>query len=103
MSDSVRIPVERLRQVCTIVLDHLAQNENGVVELERDYFWTIDDETLYNVYVEPAELGVGQVSESWAHLKALLDGTDESPTRHLVWLAEVLRAAGTPETRKPMP
>jgi hypothetical protein len=102
MSGPVRIPVERLRQACELLLDHLAQNENGVVELERDYFWSIDDDTLYNVYVEPEALAVGQVSESWAHLEALLDGADESPTRHLVWLSEVLRAAGTPETRRSM-
>jgi hypothetical protein len=102
MTEPIRIPVDRLRQVCDQLLTHLAHQEGGTVELERDYFWSLDDESLYNVYSEPGQPVIGQVSESWQHLDQLLQQPDDTPTRHLVWLADVLRAIGTPTTRKPL-
>lgn len=101
MSQSIRIPVERLRAACALLVDHLARIEGDVIELERDYFWSINDEALYDVYQEPESLGIGQVSESWAHVERLLDGEVDVPTRHVVWLSDVLRAIGMPITRKP--
>ncbi len=102
MSEPLRISVDRLRAACEVVLGHLAETEGETVELLRDYFWSIDDDSLYDVYKEPAQLGIGQVSESWGHLEDLLDGRTDIPTRHLVWLSDVLRALGTPVSRKPL-
>jgi hypothetical protein len=40
--------------------------------LERDHFWSIAPDTLYNVYAEQGEPGIGQMSESWQHIEQLL-------------------------------
>ena len=100
--EPLRISVHELRTACELALLHLAKTEGETVELERDYFWSIDDESLYNVYKEPTQPGIGQVSESWGHLQELVQDRVGTPTRHLVWLSDVLRALGTPVTREPL-
>jgi len=94
MVDQLAVSVAELRQVCSQLLDHLASVDGPDVHLDKDFFWAIPKEELYNVYATPERLTVGQLSESWANLTAIL--ADESPTNAfaLVWLADVLRAIG---------
>lgn len=94
MSEPLRVPLERLRAVFEQIIAHLAETEGDVVGLERDHFWSIPVEKLYNVYNEPDGLTVGQLSESWQHLEQVLDGKLDVLNYHLVWLADVLRAIG---------
>jgi hypothetical protein len=62
--DSVRIPVEDLRRVFHLVLRHVEANAGDQLEVEHDYFWSVASDELTNVYERPAELTIGQVSES---------------------------------------
>jgi hypothetical protein len=94
MRESWRIPLDRLHAVIEVVLAHLAEVEGDSVSLERDHFWTIPAEQIYDVYQEPDGLTVGQLSESWQHLEQMLDGRSDTLNYHLVWLADVLRAIG---------
>ncbi|GAB3572617.1 hypothetical protein GCM10027445_30440 [Amycolatopsis endophytica] len=94
------ISVLELRALCDRLLKHLSELEGEGVQVERDYFWSIPDEDLYDVYSEPETFTVGQVSESIGHLRALLADESIQPTRHIVWLADVLRAIGTPAARR---
>jgi len=98
----LRIPVERLRAVVDLLMRRIAETAGDSVSLEQDYFWSISPDSLYNVYEEPGELGVGQLSESWQHLESLLkDESDAAIPYHLVWLADIIRAIGHEQTRKP--
>lgn len=102
MNYPTNISIDRVRLACQLLLDHLAQSEGKDIPIERDFFWSISDEILYDVYNEPNELTIGQVSESWGHLEDLLDGRTATPSRHLSWLADVIRALGSPSARKPL-
>jgi len=56
-------------------------------------FWSIPPDALYDVYQEPPELTIGQLTESWDNLRRL--GEDEPGFGlDLVWLSDVLRAIG---------
>lgn len=101
MDDSLRIPVDRLRAVFELLMRHLTETEGESITLERDYFWSIAPDGLYDVYTEPGELGIGQLSESWEHLEELFDPDPATITFHLVWLADIIRALGHQETRTP--
>jgi hypothetical protein len=67
---AVTISVADLRESCMVLLDHLASLEEGTIQLEMDYFWSIPETELYNVYSKTAHLTVGQLSESWENLAA---------------------------------
>jgi len=94
MNEPLKITVEELRSVCLLLLEHLDDVAKGTCELDVDMFWSIPKEDLYNVYAEPEEFTIGQVSESWEFLGRLLADPDHMVGYGLVWLADVLRAIG---------
>ncbi|UNO38365.1 hypothetical protein [Streptomyces sp. MST-110588] len=84
-----------LRRSVDLLLRHVEVAAAGdAVVLERDYFWSVPADESYDVSKEPSDLTIGQVSESWQHVKDLLADQDRAVGHHLVWLADVLRAIG---------
>ena len=60
----VRIPVDELRRVFELLVAHAAGKSATELPVDRDYFWSIPNPERYDVYNEPSELTIGQVSES---------------------------------------
>ncbi|MBD0691972.1 hypothetical protein [Streptomyces sp. CBMA123] len=92
----VRVPVEELRRSFEVLMRRVEASAGDGVVLERDYFWTVAPGATAEVNRQPGadDLTIGQVSESWAQLRALLADEDRAVGHHLVWLADVLRAIG---------
>jgi hypothetical protein len=95
MSEQViRVPVEQLRQVFELLVHHVAQRSGADLVTSKDYFWSLPPSSRYDVYSEPSEFTVGQVSEAWGNLQELLADESKVLGYGLVWLADVLRAIG---------
>ncbi|MFE7636808.1 MULTISPECIES: hypothetical protein [unclassified Kitasatospora] len=93
--EPLSIPLADLRRSFDLVLRHIeAATPGDTVALDKDYFWSVPPDGLYDVYRAPDELTIGQLSESWQHLTGLLAEPDRAVGYHLVWLADVLRAIG---------
>ena len=91
---SMRIDVGELRRAANILLDHLEATGRGNIDIQNDYYWSIDPEQRYNVYAQPTDLSVGQITDDWAEVRAIANGEKEAIGYGLTWLASVLRAAG---------
>jgi hypothetical protein len=94
--------VQQLRTLFELLIQRVADDEGETVSLQRDYFRSIAPDVLYNPYVDPGKLGIGQLSESWDNLAELLRDDSLSIRYHLVWLADIIRALGHDETRTPL-
>ncbi|MFI9535689.1 hypothetical protein ACIG56_20865 [Nocardia fusca] len=93
--DPMHVSLPELRRSFDVIFDHLeAVTKSDSVVLDKDYFWSISPDERYDVYNTPADLTIGQLSESWQHLRDLLADPDQALSYHLVWLADVLRAIG---------
>ncbi|WP_067473675.1 hypothetical protein [Nocardia amamiensis] len=93
--DPLGVSLDELRRVFGVLLNHVeAVTADEAVVLGKDYFWSVPLAEQYDVYNEPADLTIGQLSESWQHLQDLLADPDRALRYHLVWLADVLRAMG---------
>lgn len=92
MTEPLSVPLADLRAVCTRLLEHLASIEGDVISIDRDFFWSIPAEELYNVYSPPQRLTIGQLSDSWANLARSLEAEEMVTAYDLVWLADVLRS-----------
>lgn len=91
----MHVSLPELRRVFDVLIDHLeAVTKNDSVVLDKDYFWSIPPDERYDVYNTPADLTIGQLSDSWEFLKTPLADPDDALTYHLVWLADILRAIG---------
>ncbi|MFG2820253.1 hypothetical protein ACGFX4_12580 [Kitasatospora sp. NPDC048365] len=88
------VSLAELRRSFDVLLRHVEAAAGDAVALDKDYFWSVPSDELYDVAREPGDLTIGQLSESWQHLKDLLADQDRAVGHHLVWLADVLRAIG---------
>lgn len=94
MTQQIDIPVETLRRAAGILLDRLEAASGGSVALDKDMFWAIPSEHRSNVYSEPTEFTVGQLSESLRNVHRIVEDPDSATAFALVWLADLMRAAG---------
>ena len=90
----MQVKVTDLRALCDSLLSRLAEQGIEQVEIKADYYWDIPEVERYDVYRAPVEHVVGQLTDDWAELRKVLDGTGEPISYKLVWLAAVLRAVG---------
>ena len=94
MSEEVIVPVDTLRRAIDILLDHLVSIEGQNISLDKDMFWTIAADQRNDVYVEPTEFSIGQLSESLESIDLIVNEPSTATSYALVWVADVLRAAG---------
>lgn len=83
------IDIGVLRRQLDVFLSEL-EDRVGSVEVADDYFWSIPLEDAFEVYVQPKELTIGQVSETWTNV----DHDGEHVDYAAVWFGDLLRALG---------
>lgn len=94
MSDRLYVPVDVLRRAAEVLLAHVEQIEGSEVALDKDYYWAIAPEQLYDVYNNPVDLTIGQLTECLANLQTVVEEPGSSVSYALVWLADLMRAVG---------
>jgi hypothetical protein len=77
-----------------LLLDDLQRAEGERVSLDRDYFWTIGPEQAYDVFNEPSDFTVGQLTECLENLEAIVADPSRVNSYALVWLADLIRGGG---------
>ena len=90
----MRISGADLRRVTELLLEHLDELGQEEFEIDKDFYWEVPSSGRYDHYDQPSELSVGQLSEDWAELEAMLSGVKEPIGYGLVWLGSILRAVG---------
>jgi hypothetical protein len=90
---TVQIDLGELRQVTTLLFDHLEQQGHTVLELTEDYYWVMPDEQLYDPLHDPnpATFGLGQLTADWESCQNLLRPEREPIGSVFVWVAALLR------------
>lgn len=94
MSQQIQVPVETLRRAAAILLDRLESSSGATVALDRDMFWAIPSEHRSNVYAEPTEFTVAQMTDSLQNIVGIVEDPASATSFGLVWLADLLRAVG---------
>lgn len=89
------IPVGVLRQACELLLQHVEELEGSEIKLDdKDYFWSIPAERLYDVYNKPSDFTIGQLTESLDNLERMIAEPEYALGYGLVWLGDIFRAVG---------
>ncbi|WP_129667612.1 hypothetical protein [Phytoactinopolyspora endophytica] len=94
MTEPILIPVETLRRAAQVLLEHVARYEGEVVAIDKDYYWSIAPEQLYDVFNEPSGLTIGQLTECLENLDAIVADPTRATSHALTWLADLTRAIG---------
>ena len=94
MDKEIVVRIADLQAAVELVLGYVADVHGTEIHLERDYFWSIPPEQLYNVYSEPDSFTIGQLSECNTHITGIARDGGPINAFALVWVAEVLRGVG---------
>ncbi len=90
----MEITISELRKMTEQMLDHLESTGQSAIEIEADFYWTIEKEDLYNPYEKPQKVGLAQLYDDYESLKKISDHKTEPVGYALVWLASIFRYVG---------
>lgn len=90
----MKVTTAELRRAAQRLLDHADAVGQAELEIKDDYYWNVPEDVRYDPHRQPGELTIGQLSDDWQEIRAILDGEREPVGRALVWLAAVLRRYG---------
>ena len=89
-----RFTTQELRQVFDVLIRHVEERYGSTIDVDADYFWSIPPNEIYHVYHQPTELTIGQLTESLDNIRNVAADPEHAFSYALVWLGDVLRAAG---------
>lgn len=90
----VKVDVGQVKRVVSRLLDAVIESNGNDIELLEDEYWCILGRERFEIYEQPGELGVGQLSDVVAEVVA----GDSDPSRlsslDLIRVGELLVALG---------
>ncbi len=89
----MNVNVSDLKCAANLLFQHLEATGHTQLSFNIDYYWSIPTEHVYNVYEEPHDLTIGQISDDLSELMRIVEGDSEPNVYALAWLASILRAA----------
>ena len=93
------IKIDEIRQACNKLLDFLESNGNNEIITDLDFYWNIQSSSLYNVYEDPENMTIGQLSDDLNELRKIINNETEPVGYALVWLSSLLRLIGEKSVR----
>ena len=90
----MNVKVSELRAVSDLLFTYLEESGRMEFDVREDYYWEISKEEVYDPYKEPKDLTMGQLSDDWSRLEAILKGESPPIGYALVWLSAILRIVG---------
>ena len=92
----MKIKIKKIRDAINLILDLIDQrNEGGLeIELDKDYYWFISKEALYNVENNPSDYSMGSLHDDLNEILGCLEKTDKIVSYDLVKLSSLLRFVG---------
>jgi hypothetical protein len=91
----MKVPIAMLQRAANAIFDHLQKEGHTEIELTEDYYWSIPDDALYDMYKEPKAFTSGQISSDVEELERIAVGRSAPIAYALVWLSSVVRLAGS--------
>lgn len=93
MENTIEIQKEDLKRILILGDKLEASNNNGFL-FEKDLYWSIPDEKLYDVYKEPVDLTIGSLVEDWKFLQKILRNEREAVVHDFNKISNILRLVG---------
>jgi hypothetical protein len=88
----MKVNVEMLEKIATLLLTKLRESKGSEIDLKNDFYWAISSEDLYNPYVEPKSITLGQLSDDIEELSRLEGSDDTAIAYDLKRLSTILEA-----------
>lgn len=97
---TVTLHATELRQMCLALLDYL-DAEHPTIDLDADYYWSVEQPAVYNIYAKPnaEDIGLGQLYSDWEDLQTVMQEPEYIFEYHILCMARILEYIGYGPTR----
>ena len=96
MAKSESVKIETLREVVNRILDFIEKDlGRPEVTLAKNFYWSLDDETLYSMESQPQQLDCGSLLDDWEFVRSASDHPHQSIPLTLLHVAPLLRMLAT--------
>jgi len=78
MENNIQLKTSDLKKIISLLilkLDSLDNDSSFIID--KDLYWSIPEEDLYNVYENPNNLTIGSLIEDWNFLQEVISGKRE--------------------------
>lgn len=90
----MKVKLNDLLIVTKKIISHLEENGINEIELDKDFYWSIPKEELYEVNKNPVDLDIGQLYDDMEFLDNILKDKNDPIGFALVWLSSIFRYIG---------
>lgn len=73
MENKIEIKKKDLKNILLVLISKLEILDDSSFSLDKDLYWNIKDEELYNMYEEPKEITIGSLKDDWNFLQKILN------------------------------
>lgn len=87
----MKINIDDLQKITFLLLSRLKDSKGNEVEVEHDFYWNISEAEIYDPYIEPKTLTLGQLSDEWNELTRLKNSAPPLP-HDIGRIAAILKA-----------
>ena len=95
MENNTPIKIGDLKILFEIFLSKLnSLDNNQSITPDKDLYWNILDEELYDPYKDPVGLTMGSLTDDWEFLQKVMSGERDMIDYDLYKLAAILRCLG---------
>jgi len=90
----MKIKISELIKTTEVLMEHLNASSSKEIEISDDYYWFVPKAERYDVYKQPKELTIGQLTFDWEELSNIRKGASDPINYAFVWLAMLLLKIG---------
>lgn len=96
MENNTTIKISDLKILLEVFLSKLnSLDSNQSITLDKDLYWNILDEELYDPYKDPVGLTIGSLTDDWEFLQKVMTGERDMIDYDFYKLAAILRCLGS--------
>jgi hypothetical protein len=90
----MKLSIDDLKQYWDLLYSHLQELDVQVIELEYDYYWDVQFPSRYQIYEQPINLPLGQLTHDVEVLNQMFQGESNLVLYNFVHLSAILRMIG---------
>jgi hypothetical protein len=98
MENNIQIKTSDLKEIMNLLIMKLDHFDDVIID--KDLYWSIPEEKLYNVYEEPNDFTIGSLVEDWTFLQDIILGKREILDYDLYKISILLRYLSSKEKIK---
>ncbi|MCB0833143.1 MAG: hypothetical protein KDC45_06750 [Bacteroidetes bacterium] len=90
----MNVDIDMLEKATLSVFQHLRENGIKIVKLDKDFYWSIEEEQRYDSYERPTIINLGQLSDDLSEVEKIASGDGLVVGYALVWIASLFLYIG---------